>query len=168
MEDVIQTYLLPYDPEYPVVCFDEACKQLFAEVRSIESMWFWLAAEWEFRRGFVERIILSSDEFLASASLLARIAPIRELQLRGGCPHQPDLMKTLLTRPLVRNLTRLDLPYYRLAEADVQMLVKSEQLGRLKVLTLPHEAPRGMHGLGDTARRMLQGRFGSLVAFPNQ
>jgi hypothetical protein len=33
MEDVIQTYLLPYDPVYPVVCFDEACKQLFGEVR---------------------------------------------------------------------------------------------------------------------------------------
>jgi len=29
MEDVIQTYLLPYDPACPVVCFDEACKQLF-------------------------------------------------------------------------------------------------------------------------------------------
>jgi hypothetical protein len=34
MEDVIQTYLLPYDPRYPVVCFDEACKQLFGEVRA--------------------------------------------------------------------------------------------------------------------------------------
>src|SRR5262249_6716503 len=33
MEDVIATYLLPYDPAYPVVCFDEACKQLFGEVR---------------------------------------------------------------------------------------------------------------------------------------
>jgi hypothetical protein len=33
MEDVIQTYMLPYDPKYPVVCFDEACKQLFGEVR---------------------------------------------------------------------------------------------------------------------------------------
>jgi hypothetical protein len=33
MEDVLQTYLLPYDPRYPVVCFDEACKQLFGEVR---------------------------------------------------------------------------------------------------------------------------------------
>lgn len=33
MEDVLQTYLLPYDPYYPVVCFDEACKQLFGEVR---------------------------------------------------------------------------------------------------------------------------------------
>jgi hypothetical protein len=33
MEDVIQTYLLPYNPVYPVVCFDEACKQLFGAVR---------------------------------------------------------------------------------------------------------------------------------------
>ena len=33
MEDVIQTYLLPYDARYPVVCFDEACKQLFGEVK---------------------------------------------------------------------------------------------------------------------------------------
>jgi hypothetical protein len=33
MEDVLQTYQLPYDPNYPVVCFDEACKQLFGEVR---------------------------------------------------------------------------------------------------------------------------------------
>ena len=34
MEDVIQTYQLPYDPRWPVVCFDEACKQLFGEVRA--------------------------------------------------------------------------------------------------------------------------------------
>jgi hypothetical protein len=33
MEDVIQTYMLPYDRRFPVVCFDEACKQLFGEVR---------------------------------------------------------------------------------------------------------------------------------------
>jgi DDE superfamily endonuclease len=34
MEDVITTYQMPYDPQYPVVCFDEACQQLFGEVRS--------------------------------------------------------------------------------------------------------------------------------------
>ena len=33
MEDVIQTYLLPYNPAFPVVCFDEASKQLFGQVR---------------------------------------------------------------------------------------------------------------------------------------
>lgn len=34
MEDVIQTYMLPYDPKRPVVCFDEASRQLFGEVRA--------------------------------------------------------------------------------------------------------------------------------------
>jgi hypothetical protein len=33
MEDGLQTYQLPSDPRYPVVCFDEAWKQLFGEVR---------------------------------------------------------------------------------------------------------------------------------------
>lgn len=36
MEDVIRTYLLPYDPRRPVVCFDESSKQLFGEVRDPE------------------------------------------------------------------------------------------------------------------------------------
>ena len=30
---MIQTYMLPYDPKWPVVCFDEASRQLFGEVR---------------------------------------------------------------------------------------------------------------------------------------
>lgn len=38
MEDVIQTYLRPYDPKYPVVCFDETCKQLFGEVRPTQPL----------------------------------------------------------------------------------------------------------------------------------
>ena len=33
MEDVLQTDMRPYDPEHPVICCDEACKQLFGEVR---------------------------------------------------------------------------------------------------------------------------------------
>jgi hypothetical protein len=37
MEDVIPTYMLPYDPKWPVICFDEASKQLFGEVRPPES-----------------------------------------------------------------------------------------------------------------------------------
>jgi hypothetical protein len=37
MEDVLQTYMLPYDVAYPVVCFDEACKQLFGEVKPAQA-----------------------------------------------------------------------------------------------------------------------------------
>lgn len=34
MEDVIDVYLLPYNPNRPVVCMDETSKQLIAEVRA--------------------------------------------------------------------------------------------------------------------------------------
>lgn len=33
MEDVLDLYAEPYDPERPVVCFDETSVQLLAEVR---------------------------------------------------------------------------------------------------------------------------------------
>lgn len=33
MEDVLDVYQLPYDPDYPVVCMDESCKQMIGEVR---------------------------------------------------------------------------------------------------------------------------------------
>lgn len=33
MEDVLEVYHLPYDPNFPVVCMDESCKQLIGEVR---------------------------------------------------------------------------------------------------------------------------------------
>ena len=32
MEDVLAIYELPYNPDYPVVCMDETCKQLVGEV----------------------------------------------------------------------------------------------------------------------------------------
>jgi len=32
MEDVIETYHLPYDERFPLVCMDESCKQLIEEV----------------------------------------------------------------------------------------------------------------------------------------
>jgi len=33
MEDVLEIYHMPYDPNYPVVCMDESCKQMVGEVR---------------------------------------------------------------------------------------------------------------------------------------
>lgn len=32
MEDVLAVYHMPYDPQYPVVCMDESCKQMIGEV----------------------------------------------------------------------------------------------------------------------------------------
>ena len=33
MEDVLEVYHRPHDPDYPVVCVDETSKQLIAETR---------------------------------------------------------------------------------------------------------------------------------------
>ena len=33
MEDVLEIYHMPYDPNYPMVCMDESCKQMIGEVR---------------------------------------------------------------------------------------------------------------------------------------
>jgi hypothetical protein len=33
MEEVIELYTRPYDPNYPLVCFDESCKQLISEIQ---------------------------------------------------------------------------------------------------------------------------------------
>lgn len=34
MEEVLQVYTSPYDPDYPLVCFDESSKQLISETRA--------------------------------------------------------------------------------------------------------------------------------------
>jgi transposase len=33
MEDLLEVYHMPYDPDYPVVCMDESSKQMIGEVR---------------------------------------------------------------------------------------------------------------------------------------
>lgn len=38
MEEVLQTYQVPYAPRYPVVCCDAACQQLCAEVRPTQRL----------------------------------------------------------------------------------------------------------------------------------
>ena len=36
MEDVLDLYAEPYDPQRPVVCFDETSTQLLAETRQLQ------------------------------------------------------------------------------------------------------------------------------------
>ena len=35
MEDVLDVYKLPYNPDIPVLCVDESCKQLLEDVRPV-------------------------------------------------------------------------------------------------------------------------------------
>ena len=38
MEDVLETYHLPYDARFQLVCMDESCKQLVGEVAAEMAM----------------------------------------------------------------------------------------------------------------------------------
>jgi hypothetical protein len=61
MEDVLQTYRLPYDPRSPVVCFDAACKQWFGEVRPVQRTRRGRAARIDYayeRKGVCHQLIL--------------------------------------------------------------------------------------------------------------
>src|SRR5436305_256076 len=59
MEDVIQTYMLPYDPSYPVVCFDEACQHLFGQVRTPRRQRGRLQVDYEYeRKGVCHQLLM--------------------------------------------------------------------------------------------------------------
>lgn len=66
MEDVLDVYARPYDPRFPVVCMDEASKQLIGETRQ----------PWPMRPGQPERID-SEYERLGTCNLFLFCEPLR-------------------------------------------------------------------------------------------
>jgi len=66
MEDVLDVYSRPYDPRFPVVCMDEASKQLIGETRK----------PWPMRPGQPERID-SEYERLGTCNLFMFCEPLR-------------------------------------------------------------------------------------------
>ena len=60
MEDVLDIYHLPYDPNFPVVCFDESSKQLVAEKRTSISAEPGQAErhDYEYKRNGVRNLLL--------------------------------------------------------------------------------------------------------------
>ena len=119
----------------------------------------WVASQWEYRRGFVERVVVSLPEFIATADQLAQLAPIRELHLRGGHPRQTGVVSALLAWPPAKHLIALELPYFPLDDAGAEQLVKAEQLARLESFRFPR-MPTGTPGVSSAARQLLRARFG--------
>jgi len=60
MEDVLDIYHLPYDPNFPVVCFDESSKQLVAEKHTSISVEPGQAErhDYEYKRNGVRNLLL--------------------------------------------------------------------------------------------------------------
>jgi uncharacterized protein (TIGR02996 family) len=116
-----------------------------------------LTRDYEFRRGFVERVRLEAATLLRHAPALFAVAPLRHLDLVlthgdaskvAGCPHlerfttlhlaspggPPEELVELLASPHLTNLRALRLRY--LPPAALQGLAASVHLERLEVLDL--------------------------------
>jgi hypothetical protein len=92
MEDILEVYKLPYDPQVPVVCLDEAQKQLVAEVR----------APVRARPGQCERF---DTNYLRAGvcQLFLMIEPLRgwrhvEVRIHKGAQDWAEVIRTLLTK----------------------------------------------------------------------
>jgi uncharacterized protein (TIGR02996 family) len=101
-----------------------------------------VAGLWTFRRGFVEQITLTPDEFLFSADRLFEQAPIQYLRLRqreGSVDTAEGDPNSLLARvarsPLLARLTGLSLAR-PLSRHDLQAFADSPHLRRLTELRL--------------------------------
>jgi uncharacterized protein (TIGR02996 family) len=132
-----------------------------------------MVEDWEFRRGFVERVTHRGRDFLAHAERLFAFTPLRSLHLLIGpgdvpalaaCPHLawveeldfrrchlPDRsLQHLLTSPHLGRLTALYLGGNGVSTAGMHTLVGSAVLSRLTRLDLS-----GNRGVGDRAVRLL-------------
>ena len=113
----------------------------------------------EFRRGFVEHIVLTARAFLRDGDLLRRSTPVRSIALLGAAPVLGDLLARRLLNGLkglhltdsplgdegavrladaacLRNLTTLRLGQTGLSDPGAAALARSRHLGRLQTLVL--------------------------------
>jgi uncharacterized protein (TIGR02996 family) len=122
----------------------------------------------EFRRGFVERVVMESSAFLRKAEQLFALAPVQEVRLTTGwskaLADSPWLAKLrgldlqrqnigdeglrlLLGSPHLTRLTTLDLSYNRLTDEGALELARSPYLARITTLHLAYNR-LSMRGVG--------------------
>ena len=75
MEDVLAVYQRPYDANFPVVCLDEAAKQILGEVREPLPM----------QSGQMERVDNQYERRGTAALFMAFLWPLNRLRECGRC-----------------------------------------------------------------------------------
>ena len=120
MEDVLDLYAEPYDPQRPVVCFDETSTQLLAEVRAP------LPAQpgrprrqdYEYRRGGTRNLFLTCEPLAGW-----RHAAITERRTMADFAHQMQWLVDVVYphAPVVRVVLD-NLNTHRMASLDETLL----------------------------------------------
>jgi uncharacterized protein (TIGR02996 family) len=142
---------------------------------------------WEFRRGFVEKIVITPERFVENAELIFRSAPVRhvhifrrpqvllrEVRSLAHSRHlarlatlkvntdrglADDGVEVLAGSPYLAGLDGLDLSDNWIRDAGAEVLAGSPFLERLQSLKL------GRNLIGSEGKRALRERFGPRVCF---
>jgi uncharacterized protein (TIGR02996 family) len=97
----------------------------------------------EFRRGFVEHVVLPARAFLADGPALRRLAPLRGVTLVGSRRALPELFD----RPHLHGLSALHLTGGRLGDDGARLLAAAPALAGLTTLRLGDNAVGDMGAL---------------------
>jgi uncharacterized protein (TIGR02996 family) len=92
-----------------------------------------VAEGWEFRRGFIERVTLNGQAFLARAERLFAAEPIRHVHMS----LRPEDATALAARPELRWLETLAFERCHLRDKAFQAILGSPYLTRLTALVVP-------------------------------
>jgi uncharacterized protein (TIGR02996 family) len=92
-----------------------------------------IAAEWRYRRGFVEEVTLPAATFLERAADLFRVAPVRSVHFTG---ITPESLTALGACPFLARLTGIDLRWNEIRDQGVTTLLHAPHLGELRSLCL--------------------------------
>jgi uncharacterized protein (TIGR02996 family) len=114
-----------------------------------------------FRGGFVERVVISVEDFLAEAERLFTLAPVREVCFLpyGHLPRSADSLPQLADSPHLQRLSAVDLSSFYLDESGARALAGSPHLTRLETLRLNVSGPAFCGILADAP---FLGRLGTL------
>jgi uncharacterized protein (TIGR02996 family) len=133
------------DPARPAL--EDECSDLLAEH---EQEWTapvrGIADHWDFRRGFIESIAVSSEAFLEHAESLVKQLPLRAVELT---PLAGKDSKALANCPQLERLETLEVRQQGLRDGALQPLLASPHLKRLTALNLAGNAIEGpaLHAL---------------------
>ncbi len=129
-----------------------------------------LADGFEFRRGLLDAVSVSSATFLARGAELLRRAPVRRVRLLDAARHIAKLaycpllasvreldlcgndlgnggVNVLLRSPYLGRVQGLDLSFNGVCDGGVQLLARSASLSRLRALALSDNGQVGSDGL---------------------
>lgn len=88
--------------------------------------------EFDFHRGFVELVVMSASEFLASARALFDVAPIRHLDITS----LGDFPKRFFDSDLLSRIRSLSMERCRLSDRDIVWLTESPHVRELRWLAI--------------------------------